>query len=354
MGVTERLGKQLKHVLVIRNDKIGDFMLAWPALALLKQAGCKVAVLVPNYTADLAHACPYVDNVILDPGKDAPFEQQKQLLAQIVESGFDAALTLYSTWRTGVLLRQAGIAYRLAPATKFAQILHTHRLAQRRSRSDKPEWEYNLDLAATLLKDQKLPIGYVGAPYWTFDNQLIEERRKQLAESLSLPVSARWLMVHVGSGGSANNLSLAQYEALIASLTACMPDAVFVLTAGPSEQSAVGHALANLINRRVPVAMVSPDKLVDFGLTIATADVFLAGSTGPLHMAGALDVPTVGFYTQRRSATSLRWQTLNSPGRRLALSPTPDMPDPEKFDGLDVEAVARQVSDWLRGLRLKA
>lgn len=329
-------------------------MLAWPALALLKQAGCKVTVLVPTYTADLAHACAYVDEVILDPGKDAPFEQQKQLLAAVSEAKFDAALTLYSTWRTAVLLRQAGIAYRLAPATKFAQILYTHRLAQRRSRSEKPEWEYNLDLAATLLKDQQLPIGYVGAPYWRFDSQAVTERREQLANSLSLPVNARWVMVHVGSGGSANNLSLTQYEALIASLAARLPDTVFVLTAGPGEQGVVGHTMANLINRRVPVAMLNPERLVDFGLSIASADVFVAGSTGPLHMAGALDVPTVGFYTRRRSATSLRWQTLNSPAKRLAISPEPGMPDPEKFDGLDVEAVANQISDWMRGLLEKA
>ena len=343
----------MKHVLVVRNDKIGDFMLAWPALALLKQAGCKVTVLVPSYTVDLAHVCPYVDGVILDPGKDAPFEQQKELLAAVSAAEFDAALTLYSTWRTGVLLRQAGIAYRLAPATKFAQILYTHRLVQRRSRSDKPEWEYNLELAATLLKDLQLPIGYVGAPYWTFDPQAVAARRQQLAGSLSLPIDRRWVMVHIGSGGSANNLSLAQYEALIVSLAARMPASVFVLTAGPGEEGLVGHVLANLFNRRVPVAMISPEKLVDFGLTIATADVFMAGSTGPLHMAGALDVPTVGFYTRRRSATSVRWQTLNSPGTRLAISPTADMADPEKFDELDLEAVATQVSDWVASLPFK-
>jgi ADP-heptose:LPS heptosyltransferase len=44
----------MKRILVVRNDKLGDFMLAWPALALLKQAGCEVTVLVPEYTAPLA------------------------------------------------------------------------------------------------------------------------------------------------------------------------------------------------------------------------------------------------------------------------------------------------------------
>lgn len=56
------------RILVVRNDKIGDFMLAWPALACLKQATPEphVTVLVPAYTAPLAKACPWVDEVIID------------------------------------------------------------------------------------------------------------------------------------------------------------------------------------------------------------------------------------------------------------------------------------------------
>ena len=43
-------------ILVIRNDKLGDFMLAWPAFALLKQAktDLKLTALVPQYTVPLA------------------------------------------------------------------------------------------------------------------------------------------------------------------------------------------------------------------------------------------------------------------------------------------------------------
>lgn len=337
----------MKRVLVIRNDKIGDFMLAWPALALLKGAGCHVTVLVPAYTEPLARLCAFVDEVIVDPGERESQAQGADLLAQITAANFDAALTLFSTWRVGSLLRKAGIALRMAPATKFAQILYSHRVTQRRSRSEKPEWEYNLDLAATLLKDLDLPVGSVAGPYLRVDAADVVARRQAMAASLSLPMDKRWLMVHAGSGGSANNLDMAQYEALVAALSKRLPDWVFVLTAGPAEQIAVDHLMASLINRQVPVAMSVGGDLKDFTQDIAVADAFMAGSTGPLHIAGALDVPTIGFYPLRRSATALRWQTLNSPKRRLAISPTASMPDPESFKGLDVNAVADEISAWL-------
>ncbi|MCK5667388.1 MAG: hypothetical protein KAI17_28065, partial [Thiotrichaceae bacterium] len=53
----------------------------------------------------------------------------------------------------------------------------------------------------------------------------------------------------------------------------------------------------------------------------AISDLFISGSTGPLHIAGALNIPTVAFYSARRSATALRWQTLNQGNRRLAFMP---------------------------------
>ncbi|MEC8901958.1 MAG: lipopolysaccharide heptosyltransferase family protein, partial [Pseudomonadota bacterium] len=70
-----------QRLLVVRNDKIGDFMLAWPALACLKQASPEphVTVLVPAYTAPLAKACPGVDEVIIDPGSQADKAAQQAL-----------------------------------------------------------------------------------------------------------------------------------------------------------------------------------------------------------------------------------------------------------------------------------
>ena len=56
----------MKRILVVRNDKIGDFMLAWPSFAMLKRSmECHVTALVPAYTAPLARLCPWIDEIIL-------------------------------------------------------------------------------------------------------------------------------------------------------------------------------------------------------------------------------------------------------------------------------------------------
>ena len=126
----------MKRILVVRNDKIGDFMLAWPSFAMLKRSmECHVTALVPAYTAPLARLCPWIDEIILDPGARADKEQQRALLARIKAAAFDASICLFSNTRNAKLVWKAHIPYRLAPATKLAQVLYNQRLVQRRSRS---------------------------------------------------------------------------------------------------------------------------------------------------------------------------------------------------------------------------
>ena len=121
------------RLLVVRNDKLGDFMLAWPALARLKAASPAphVSVLVPAYTAPMARLCPWIDEV-------------RRLLGEVKAARFDALLTLFSTPRIGWLGWRSGIPLRLAPATKWAQLFYNRRVVQRRSRSEKPESRYNV------------------------------------------------------------------------------------------------------------------------------------------------------------------------------------------------------------------
>jgi ADP-heptose:LPS heptosyltransferase len=335
------------RILVVRNDKIGDFMLAWPSFAMLKQScDCHLSVLVASYTAPLAHLCPWIDSVIIDSGSRGSKDQQKALQEQLKDQ-FDIAITLFSTGRIGWLLWRVNIPYRLAPATKLAQIFYNHRLPQRRSRSEKPEYEYNLDLIRYFLADQRLNIVEPESPYLVFPDEILSQVRAEIAQSLAILSSASWVMVHCGSGGSANNLSIEQYAELIACLYRHHPERSFLLTAGPGEEIKTRELADQLNEMQVPnVVYVSTDGLERFAQVLANAELFIAGSTGPLHMASALDVPTVGFFPQRRSATPLRWRPLNSEGRHLAFSPPKGKDSEQNMALLNISECADTIRLW--------
>ncbi|OOF80931.1 glycosyltransferase family 9 protein [Rodentibacter caecimuris] len=310
----------MEKILVIRNDKLGDFMQAWPAFAMLKASNpsLKLTALVPSYTAPLAQICPYLDDVIIDSKKDDKADFNR-LIHEIRIRNFDAMISFFSNTHNAKLAWKSGIKYRLAPATKLIQFFYNHRLTQRRSRSEKSEAEYNQDLAQAFLKKHNMPIVEPTPPYLVLDKSAVENQRVFLQQTLGLSENKKWIFVHSGSGGSATNLSLAQYAELIQGLLIEF-DCQIVLTAGPGE-SEKAHELAQLVGDSRVVIYDKNKGLVDFAHSLACADLFIAGSTGPLHLSSAFNLPTVGFYPNSRSSQPRRWKPINDLDKHLAFCP---------------------------------
>ncbi len=320
-------------------------MLAWPALALLRASlpQAHIAVLLPAYTAPLAEICPFVDEVIIDPKKQGDWRNGLALTRLLRAQRFDAVITLFSRFDTGLAVWSAGIPYRLTPATKLAQVFYNHRLKQRRSESAKPEYEYNLDLGKLFLQDYDCkPASPPEPPYLRFDEGEVHALEQQFRHTHEITADRRLIFVHPGHGGSASNLSLAQFAKLIRGLHSHGGHQV-VLTAGPGEESQA-RELAALLNGVPHCVYISRDGLVKFARHLQFCDVFISGSTGPLHIAGALNCRTAAFYPRRRSSTALRWQTVNAADRRLAFEP-PTGSGESDMQTVDVASAAAEISE---------
>ena len=168
-------------ILIIRNDKLGDFILSFPVYKFIKEnmPEAEIHALVPDYTRPLAEFNPYIDFVITESEKDSSLSSQLKLLKNIRSKKFDAVITLFSTTRVGILTFLSGISYRLAPATKIAQIFYNKKLTQRRSKSLKPEYQYNLDLASRFLTDFNInKLKDVTYPYMSFPTEELTHFKK--------------------------------------------------------------------------------------------------------------------------------------------------------------------------------
>lgn len=339
------MNKKPKKILVVRNDKLGDFMLSYPAFSLLKNAlpETEIHALVQPYTQTMAELCEWIDIVQLDQNKQKGFKGVYQLYLLFKEQEYDAVITLYSETHVGLAAYLAQIPYRLAPATKIAQVFYNHRLKQKRSRSEQPEYEYNRDLARQYLLDISLPVPeYQQAPFLHFSESSLNKIRDNFSSFHKIPKTKQLVFIHPGSGGSANNLNISQFAELAHALPK-KPEWQLVICAGPDELQQANHLL-NLTKSLQPVIYHSTNGLENFAQHIAISNLFISGSTGPLHIAGALNIPTSGFYTRRRSATYLRWQTLNSEHNRLAFSP-PDDALAEDMLAINIPDCAEKISD---------
>jgi ADP-heptose:LPS heptosyltransferase len=295
---------------------------------------------VPQYTHELAEFCPWIDRVVVDPEPDPRGMALSRVLNQQV---YDAVVSLYSTTRVGFAAWWARIPVRIAPATKIAQVFCNHPVRQRRSRSDKPEYVYNLELVEYLLEYWGYPPTRPRAPYLRFESTAIIDARARFCAEYRINEAQQLVFIHAGGGGSALNLSISQYATLASKLVS--DGHVLVLCAGPGEVTQT-RQLAGSLAGCEHVVFESRQGLVDYAKHIAFADVFISGSTGPLHIAGALNRSTAAFYSRRRSATALRWQTLNDESRRLAFSPPPQA-DEDDMNAIDLNQAANTISKRL-------
>lgn len=336
----------MKKLLVVRNDKIGDFVLAWPSFVMLKQslADTEITALVTEQTAPLAELCPWIDRVVIDCGSSAGSNLQKKLHRRLRKQKYDGYLCFNPTLRNAWLGFRAGIRARYAPSASFANILFNHRVKQRRGLSAKPEFEHNLELTRFLLESKGVPVVSNNLPFLRFTPEQIAARRER---EFANQQSRHLVMVHIGSGGSASNLSFEQYLNLIECLSQLLPGRCFVITAGPGELVKAQEMVSALDKRGVCAQLhYAEQSLVAFCEVIACAELFIAASTGPLHIAGGLDVPTVGFYPDSPVNTAVRWRTLNSEGAHLPITPPYGELSQEDMIFINTSDAAVTIAEW--------
>jgi len=140
--------KQIKNILVIRNDRFGEFLLNIPALHALKNRfnALHLTILVDPQVRELAGHISSVYEVLT-------WENRKHNLIEIIRFGlklrgygFDAAVMLNPKKEFNLLAFFAGIPVRVGYDRKWGFLL-THKIKDEKSLGLKHEVEYNLDLA---------------------------------------------------------------------------------------------------------------------------------------------------------------------------------------------------------------
>ena len=280
-------------ILLVRNDKLGDFITALPLAYLLKRdkPEVSIAMLCAPLTAPLARECSFIDEVIEDEASTLALSKK------LKSSNIDVAITLFSNLHVALAERLAGIKVRIAPATKIVQFLYTHRYKQRRSEVKMSEFAYNIDLAYQ----------YFGEFPQKFPSPLLAYELDSYAEFCErMGISKRVIAFHIGSGGSSDaNWSVDEYIQLIDAIKK-QRDIDIVMTFGPDESSLM-QEVASKIDKRVHLYQ-SNEGLVAFAKVIAGFDLFVSTSTGTFHLASLVGTPTMTFFADTRFASPTRWR----------------------------------------------
>lgn len=329
----------MNKIFVVRHDKIGDFVLTWPAFYLLRKAfpSATIDVLVAPFIESFAQACPYIDNVIVDSGDDVA------LANLLVENQYDAALALHSPWRICKVFRDAKVPYTLGPKLNWYQFLYKDR-ASIRYKKGEPCWRGNCMLIEHFIRRHGDSVPVMPDQLWD-----VSPEKEHWKRFYNPGNNEKLIFVHAGTGGSSGSLSIDSFARLMTQIDQLSKiDFKVILTFGEDEKTSALELQRLLTTNNIGAELAKPlNDLAEFAKSLVAADMFIAGSTGPLHIAGLHNVPTVGFYAGRKSKPEVRWQTLTTASKRLAFTPPVGRKTGRDMSLVDIEQAAKEIARFL-------
>ncbi|MBN1447249.1 MAG: glycosyltransferase family 9 protein [Bacteroidetes bacterium] len=285
--------KPPQRILVIRPDRIGDVVLATPTIRALRRnfPDAFIAALVRPATEAVLRHNPHLDDILIDDldgvhmGK-AGFIDRLRMLRRY---HFNTALMLLPTERHAWMTLLAGIRTRIGVGTKLYQVLtFTRSVSRKKYIPLRHEADYCLDLARALGATDD---GFAVEIFLTEEERTEARARLQsLGRNLSHPL----VSVHPESGRSAPNWKSDMYRSFVEVALDRFPDAQIIVQITPANRP-----LWDLFEPLRSDRVLLPDNGGDLRLVmgfIAEAQTVVSASTGPMHLAAGLRVPTVSLF----------------------------------------------------------
>jgi heptosyltransferase-2 len=289
-----------KRILVVRPDRIGDVVLSTPVVREIKRQypDAFVAVLVSKYTQDIYLQNPYVDKILFtDDYDNGSFSAFVRKVKEIRSFKFTHSFSLLPQSGINYLLFWAGIPYRMSEGIRLYQFLTFTRFVSRHKYIPlRHEADYCLD-----------QVRRIGVEPESMDTEIFlsssESAEVQKRKSGMLGEKKFIIGVHTSSKKSAPNWTPATYKLLIDKLNA-MPEVQIVITDVDIPEEL----------RELPGVQYrsNKDSLRDSILSFAACDLLVSSSTGPMHIAAALKVPTVSLFCPLPACSPVRWGPLGN------------------------------------------
>ncbi|MFZ0454892.1 MAG: glycosyltransferase family 9 protein [Ignavibacteriaceae bacterium] len=311
-----------KNLLIVRTDRIGDVVLSLPLAEIVKKyyPECKITFLVRNYTKDILENHPFIDKIILLQEENKKVSILKNV--KIIKSfGFDSGIIVYPTLQTSIIIFLSGIKNRIGTGYRWYSFLFNHKIFEHRKYAEKHELEYNVNLLNAFGINEIVAPGKVD--FNLTINKKSEEKIKTLFEDNGINNDKLIIIIHPGSGGSAVDLPVNKFKYLVEELS--KKDKFQILLTGSEQEIEICEKLK--INNKIKnfAGILSLSELIAL---IDKCNIFVANSTGPLHIAAALGKYIVGFYPNLLVCSAKRWGPYTN--KKIIFSPKKECSDCER------------------------
>ena len=261
-------------------------VLLTPALRALKHVypESDLALLLRPLVMGLMETHPYVDTCIVDTKTGGGFRSLMALVRQIRQRAFDVAVVLHPTsFRNALIPFLAGVPIRVGTNVVGRGVLLTASV-----KDDTDVHEVHRYLRVLRLLNIKDAPGTL--EFWHTDVEREVVRDRLHTEGVSS--TDRLIAINLGTTWRTKRWDIVNFAEVIQQVAHRIPDTKVVLTGASTERE-----LAAALPASLPIInLIGETSILQLGALLERCEVCLSCDSGPMHIAAAVDTPTVALF----------------------------------------------------------
>ena len=296
--------QSIQKILVTRTDKLGDVILTLPLISELKRnfPESKISFLVSNYVKDLIENYEGVDELIFVEN----YPNLKSKIDYFKSQKFDVAVNVFPRFNLALAFFISGINIRIGSGYRWYSFLYNKKVYEHRKYAEKHEADYNLNLLKPLIQN----INYEKKYFFKYSPEEVSGLEKKLH---GFDLQKKYVILHPTSKGSALDLPLKKFTNLCSEILNNFKDFNVVLTGTKDDIKQIDeiiNSVENVDKNRI-YSFAGLINLKELMILIDKSGLFISNSTGPVHIAGALNKNIIGFYPAKVPMNQERWKPLS-------------------------------------------
>ena len=277
--------KTIKNILVVRNDRFGEFLLNIPALRALKEtfSDAMLIMVIDPYTRELAESIPFIDEIIEWGRQGHSLSEKLQLINLLRKKSIDMAIMFNPAKDFNIMTRFAGIPIRVGYDRKWGFLL-THKIKDRKHLGEKHEIEYNLELASLVdakTKDLTLSI--------SIEDSIIDD----LLKDAGIENNDNLVALHPWTSDPIKQWPLQNFSELAKRLIREQDMRVIIIGGKDELTKSIEFSRnidSNLIN------LTARTTLTQLAALLEKCKLLISGDSGPVHLACAVGTKVLAIF----------------------------------------------------------
>lgn len=315
--------QDLKRILVVRLDNVGDLVMLGPSLRTLREAlpEAEITLLTSPAGNQVAPLLPWIDNSIVcealwqDISGEMPFDPSRELtmIDQLRQHEFQLAIIFtslaQSPFPAAYACYLAGIPNRLGFSSEFGgNVLSL-------SPVPPPEDLHQVDRNLTLLQQMDIPQRY--------NNHLelhvpldVQQKADQLLASVGIKPHMPFIAVAPGASCETRRYNPQRFAAVVRELS--METTLPIVILGSAHEAEGIQPVVDVANESSShsiYSFVGQTTVPEFAALIQRASLVIGNNSAAMHMADAFQCPMVILYSGANLIN--QWQPRTAPARLL-------------------------------------